>query len=101
MNVGVNHIGLVTREIRASLAFYARVRVRTPRGGHRAGRAAVRVRPGGAYGTDLPGLHSPQGGHTIALAFLLPTPAAAGHDSKEPWDAFWGQRYVVVEDPSG
>jgi uncharacterized glyoxalase superfamily protein PhnB len=21
--------------------------------------------------------------------------------SKEPWDAFWGQRYAVVEDPDG
>ena len=20
---------------------------------------------------------------------------------KEPWDAFWGQRYAVVEDPDG
>jgi len=20
---------------------------------------------------------------------------------KEPWDAFWGQRYAIVEDPSG
>jgi uncharacterized glyoxalase superfamily protein PhnB len=21
--------------------------------------------------------------------------------AKEPWDAFWGQRYAVVEDPDG
>lgn len=27
---------------------------------------------------------------------------AAGHRGiKEPWDAFWGQRYAVVEDPDG
>lgn len=28
--------------------------------------------------------------------------AAAGHDiAKEPWDAFWGQRYAMVKDPDG
>ena len=27
---------------------------------------------------------------------------AAGVEShKEPWDAFWGQRYAVVKDPDG
>jgi uncharacterized glyoxalase superfamily protein PhnB len=26
----------------------------------------------------------------------------AGHETvKEPWDAFWGQRYAVVKDPAG
>jgi uncharacterized glyoxalase superfamily protein PhnB len=27
--------------------------------------------------------------------------AALGHGRKEPWDAFWGQRYAVVADPDG
>lgn len=28
--------------------------------------------------------------------------AASGHKViKEPWDAFWGQRYCVVQDPDG
>jgi hypothetical protein len=27
---------------------------------------------------------------------------AAGYDGhKEPWDAFWGQRYAIVHDPDG
>ena len=52
------------------------------------------------------------GGHRIGLAFLCDTPAEVdelygslvgdgyeGH--KEPWDAFWGQRYAVVKDPDG
>ena len=54
----------------------------------------------------------PRHGNTIGLAFLLDSPAdvdatyerlvAAGHDGhKEPWDAFWGQRYAVVHDPDG
>ncbi len=51
-------------------------------------------------------------GHRMALAFKCDSPAEvdalyrqilqsgyAGH--KEPWDAFWGQRYAVVVDPDG
>ncbi|HKY52343.1 MAG TPA: VOC family protein, partial [Candidatus Limnocylindria bacterium] len=49
-------------------------------------------------------------GHRIGLAFACASPAevdavhkrvvAAGFRSKrEPWDAFWGQRYAQVLDP--
>ncbi len=54
--------------------------------------------------------HAP-GGHTTALAFLFPTPAAVdekyaelaalGHGRQEPRDAFRGQRYAVFADPDG
>jgi uncharacterized glyoxalase superfamily protein PhnB len=27
--------------------------------------------------------------------------AALGHGYREPWDAVWGQRYAVVQDPDG
>jgi uncharacterized glyoxalase superfamily protein PhnB len=51
-------------------------------------------------------------GQRMGLAFLCESPAqvdatyatviAAGHQGvKEPWDAFWGQRYALVEDPDG
>ena len=51
-------------------------------------------------------------GHRIGLAFLCDGPAqvdatyrrilAAGFKSKRaPWDAFWGQRYALVQDPDG
>jgi uncharacterized glyoxalase superfamily protein PhnB len=51
-------------------------------------------------------------GNSIGLAFLCDSPAdvdrlhadliAAGAQShKEPWDAFWGQRYAQVRDPDG
>jgi uncharacterized glyoxalase superfamily protein PhnB len=51
-------------------------------------------------------------GNTVALAFRCASPAevdevyarvvAAGfHGVKEPWDAFWGQRYAQVADPDG
>ena len=51
-------------------------------------------------------------GNTVALAFECAIPAevdevyarvvAAGfHGEKEPWDAFWGQRYAQLADPDG
>jgi len=54
----------------------------------------------------------PARGHRLGMAFLCDNPAAvdttwqavvdAGFDSvKEPFDAFWGQRYAMVEDPDG
>jgi catechol 2,3-dioxygenase-like lactoylglutathione lyase family enzyme len=54
----------------------------------------------------------PNGLHRTELAFELDTPVEVdelydrltslgyyGH--KEPWDAFWGQRYAIVHDPDG
>jgi uncharacterized glyoxalase superfamily protein PhnB len=51
-------------------------------------------------------------GNTVALAFECASPAevdeiyarvvAAGFGGeKEPWDAFWGQRYAQLADPDG
>jgi uncharacterized glyoxalase superfamily protein PhnB len=51
-------------------------------------------------------------GQRIGLAFLCESPSAvdemyteivaAGFEGyKEPWDAFWGQRYAQVTDPDG
>ena len=53
-----------------------------------------------------------QTGNQVALAFECESPAeldevyarvvAAGFDGeKEPWDAFWGQRYAQLLDPDG
>jgi uncharacterized glyoxalase superfamily protein PhnB len=54
----------------------------------------------------------PSGGHRMSVAFRcesredvdqvygeLVDAGAAGH--KEPWDAFWSQRYAQLEDPDG
>ena len=51
-------------------------------------------------------------GNQVALAFECASPAevddtyarvvAAGfHGEKDPWDAFWGQRYAQLADPDG
>ena len=61
--------------------------------------------------TLYPELEPPQH-HRNALGFLCESPMAvdvlytrimaAGYESfREPWDAFWGQRYAVVLDPDG
>ena len=54
----------------------------------------------------------PSGGQRTTLAFLCDSPAdvdrlygelvdAGGEAYREPWDAFWGQRYAEVKDPDG
>jgi uncharacterized glyoxalase superfamily protein PhnB len=54
----------------------------------------------------------PTGSPRMALAFRCADPAAvdrcyadlvgAGYTgARQPWDAFWGQRYAVVHDPDG
>ena len=69
--------------------------------GHRRDRAAID-----------PDWTPPQGGTPTGLAFVCDGPAevdalyaeltAAGYaGEKPPWDAFWGQRYAVVQDPDG
>jgi len=51
-------------------------------------------------------------GNQIGIAFECASPAevdeiyarvtgAGFHGEKEPWDAFWGQRYAMLKDPSG
>jgi uncharacterized glyoxalase superfamily protein PhnB len=59
-----------------------------------------------------PGWRRPTEGHLVGGAFRCDSPeevdrvytellAAGGAMHKEPWDAFWGQRYAQVKDPDG
>lgn len=119
MDVRLDLVGIVTRDMGASLAFYRRLGLEVPPGSEDEPHAEATT-PGGlrvAWDTaDLirqiyPDYTTPSGGHRIALAFLCPSPAAVdekyaeladlGHGQREPWDAFWGQRYAVVRDPDG
>ena len=110
-------MGLVVRDMPKTLAFYRRLGMEIPTSADKDGHVEV-VLPGGfriAWDTleiirtmypdfELPDVPQP------AWAFLCDSPAevdqlyaemvAAGyHGHKEPWDAFWGQRYAVVVDP--
>ncbi len=110
-------IGIVSKDLRASVAFYRVLGVAfpDPDGDHLEATlpSGVRlmlddlklIKQLDKEGTD------PKG-HRMNLAFACASPAevdalhakvtAAGHPSKTaPWDAFWGQRYAQVVDPDG
>jgi len=113
----LNAIGIVSKDLAASIRFYGLLGVTFPalEGDH-----VEAVLPSGLrlMLDDLelikkldPEWTAPQG-HPISLAFECASPeevdvvhakvAAAGHASKTaPWDAFWGQRYAQVLDPDG
>ncbi len=116
-------IGLVTADMPASLAFYRRLGLDIPAEADSEPHVEAAL-PGGlriAWDTDDtvasfdPGWSRPgprENTGRIGLAFLCDGPAdvdevyadltGAGYTGhKEPWDAFWGQRYAVVKDPDG
>ena len=111
-------IGIVTRDIAESVRFYRLLGLDVPNPGE-----------GPHHDVELPGgvrlmwdtvelmeqldpkREEPRG-HRMALAFECESPAdvdatyarlvEAGYDGKkEPYDAFWGQRYANVSDPDG
>ena len=110
-------IGIVSKDLAASIRFYRLLGVTFPEpdGDH-----LEAVLPNGLrlMLDDLklikqldPEWTAPTG-HRMGLAFKCASPAevdavharvtAAGHASKTaPWDAFWGQRYAQVVDPDG
>ena len=113
----LNAIGIVSKDLAASIRFYSLLGVTfpAPEGDH-----VEAALPSGLrlMLDDLelikkldPEWTAPRG-HRMNLAFECATPAevdavhakvtAAGHVSKAaPWDAFWGQRYAQVVDPDG
>ena len=112
-------ISIVTKDMPAAVAFYQSCGLQLSSGGP----AEQHSEFSGAGVTVMldtrevirqmdPNWQPPTGGHAMALAFDCGTPAevdatfhrmvAAGAPAgKQPWDAFWGQRYAVVKDPDG
>jgi uncharacterized glyoxalase superfamily protein PhnB len=115
-------IGVVVSDIERSAAFYRRLGFAFPEDpdsmGH--GHAEVTLPSGLRFMLDTeasirsfdPAWTPPAGGHRVAIALNCESPEAVdllygslveagarGH--REPWDAFWGQRYAQVEDPDG
>ena len=116
----LNLIGMAVADMPAALAFYRRLGLDIPNEADGEGHVEITL-PGGirlAWDTVEvihmfePGWQPPTGGPAMGLAFLCDSPAdvnarhaeivAAGYRShREPWDAFWGQRYAQVLDPDG
>jgi uncharacterized glyoxalase superfamily protein PhnB len=113
-------VGMVVRDMAASLQFYRLLDLGVPEGTEREPYVEV-ITPNGyriswntlemVKGIDPEFVENPVG-QRISLAFKCDTPAevdalyerivAAGYTGhKAPWDAFWGQRYAVVIDPDG
>lgn len=113
-------VGIVVADMAASLAFYRRLGLDVPAeaDGEPHVEAAL---PGGlrvAWDTVEtmrsfdPGWAAPSGSDRMGLAFVCDGPQEvdsvyrelvdAGYGGHlEPWDAVWGQRYAVVNDPDG
>jgi catechol 2,3-dioxygenase-like lactoylglutathione lyase family enzyme len=116
MTPRLDAIGIAVRDLAASREFYRRVGLEIPEGDDH-----VEVAVGGLrvmFDTEEvvrsfdPDWQPPDRGHRVSLAFACDSPGAvdtayrelvdAGYrGTKEPWDAFWGQRYAEVLDPDG
>lgn len=113
-------IGLVVQDMAASLAFYRALGLDIPAEADGQPHVGIEVAPGVSLMWDTvetvrsfdPDWQPPSGGHRVGLAFHCGTPAGvdAAHvqlvalgfrSHKEPWDAFWGQRYAMMLDPDG
>jgi uncharacterized glyoxalase superfamily protein PhnB len=112
--------GIVVTDMARSLAFYGKLGLRFPEGVENEGH--VEAEPSGSvrYMLDTEDVirsfdsewQRPTGGHAAGGAFRCDSPEevdrvyrelleGGGTAHKEPWDAFWGQRYAQVKDPDG
>ncbi|MFB6393194.1 VOC family protein [Polymorphospora lycopeni] len=121
MAVKFDFIGLLVADMGRSLAFYRRLGLGIPAAADTEQHVEVTLDGGFRLAWDTeevarqidPGFTPPPArAGRISLAFRCDSPAdvdrvhaeltASGHEShREPWDAFWGQRYAIVYDPDG
>jgi catechol 2,3-dioxygenase-like lactoylglutathione lyase family enzyme len=113
-------IGITVKDLGKSLSFYRTLGLAIPEGQDNEHHVEFTSENGYSIGfiPETTMLHSdptwvaPTGNNRISLQFACGSPAevdetynkliAAGHKSfKEPWDAFWGQRFAQVLDPDG
>ncbi|MET0560802.1 MAG: VOC family protein [Gaiellaceae bacterium] len=113
----LNAIGIVSSNLRASIAFYRLLGVDFPEAGE--GHIEATLPSGTRFMLDSEDVVTSfrpdwtrDTGNQLALAFECASPAevdelyeqvtAAGFvGEKEPWDALWGQRYAQLSDPDG
>lgn len=110
--------GIITDDLARSLAFYRLLGLQFPDDAEKQPHVEYALPGGMALMWDpVETIHSFEpdwspgtGNPRFALAFVCASPAevdeiyarivgAGHHGHKEPWDAFWGQRYAIVHDP--
>ncbi|MCJ7725431.1 MAG: VOC family protein [Acidimicrobiia bacterium] len=116
----LNAIGILCADLEASLGFYRALGVAFPDYDPDQGHYSADLGGGFRLMLDshavaasfIEGFAPPQGNDVLTLAVEFDSPAgvdaahtaitAMGHASRrEPFDAFWGQRYATVADPDG
>jgi uncharacterized glyoxalase superfamily protein PhnB len=120
MTITFDVVGLVVADMGRALDFYRHLGLAIPADAAAEPHVEVAL-PGGVrlvwdtvetIRSFDPEWSAPSGSPRVALAFRCDSPAdvdrlhaelvQAGYEShKEPWDAFWGQRYAMVHDPDG
>jgi len=120
MSARMDAIGMVVADMGRALTFYRRLGLEIPPDAEAEDHAEATL-PGGLrlmWDTEEsvrsfdPGWSAPTGSPRIGLAFACDSAAdvdrlyaeltEAGYAAqREPWDAFWGQRYATVGDPDG
>jgi catechol 2,3-dioxygenase-like lactoylglutathione lyase family enzyme len=112
--------GIVVSDMARSVAFYRRLGLDFPEGAEHEPHVEAQLPGGLRYTLDTeetmksfdPNWRRPSGGHAAGGAFRCDSPeevdsifselvAAGASPYKEPWDAFWGQRYAILLDPDG
>jgi uncharacterized glyoxalase superfamily protein PhnB len=112
--------GIVVSDMSRSVAFYRLLGLEFPDGAENEQHVEAPLPGGMRYALDTedvirsfePDWRRPTNGYAGGGAFRCESPdevdqvyrellIAGGSAHKEPWDAFWGQRYAQVKDPDG
>ena len=120
MSPKLDFFGVVVSDMERSIAFYRRLGLDFPEGAEQEQHVEAQLPGGMRYALDTeevmrmfdPEWQRPTGGHAVGGAFRCKSPQdvdrvygelleAGGSAHKEPWDAFWGQRYAQLKDPDG
>jgi len=116
----LDFFGVTVSDMNRSVAFYRLLGLDFPEGAENEAHVEAPLPGGMRYALDTEDVMRsfdanwtrPSGGHAGGGAFRCDSPeevdrvyrdllAAGGSPHKEPWDAFWGQRYAQLRDPDG
>jgi len=116
----LDFFGIAVSDMARSVAFYRRLGLDFPEGAEEQPHVEAQLGGGVRFALDTeevmrtfdPEWKRPSDGHLTGGAFQCESPTevdrvyrelldAGATPHKEPWDAFWGQRYAQLKDPDG